>query len=196
MSQHAFLGLKPIKLRLQGPIITVNSAANTALATASVVQFTAAQFPELTQLFSLYSLCRIINLGIFFKPIVTVAAVATSAGVSGAVAIELDTTVGAPNSVNTVLESTHRYGPFWSYNSLQPSQSHYLFDKLVYNNVPKLTSLSTADSPGGSWFIIDDTPPTTVNLFAVTAYIGALGTTGQTALLYYPWIDIECKMRT
>jgi hypothetical protein len=192
----AFKGLKPIKLRLLGIAVTLSSGINTALSNASLVIFNSSTFPELSSFFNLYDMVRIINQGILFHPYVSVAAAATSAGIQGAIGIDADTTVGAPSTINTVLESSHSYGPFWITNTLQPSQNVSAYKQLQYSRVPALSPVSTADSPGGSWFPIADNPVTAINLFSVITNMGALGTSGQTSLSYYPYLDVEMKMRT
>jgi len=181
------------KFSIYAPLVIATSAAATALAVNTQIQFSTATFAEITSLALLYDEVRVKQVKLHHRFYCTTVS-ATSTPSIGIAAIEFDAGFPAPVTSFGLLESQWHSEPVLVYPALGTntgSQQAHL-EKVVARPPAPLEMLTSSTTPGNGWFSIDSSNPI---IAVVAAYASPLGAAGIISIAYFVELDIECRVR-
>lgn len=191
---NGFSGLKPVKAKLWSTTGVTTTAANTALNLLETITFAPGTFPEISNWILLYDECRMLKCKVHYEFDIAVEPTpATALAPTAACAITFDAAVAAPTNLYGVMEESYNSGPLYLGCKVSTSTQRKLAT-LVATPGRNLAPVTSSDTPGNAWFIVDSaTPPTMfIGQFFSTA-AGAVGTVRITRLYE---LDVEFRIRT
>jgi hypothetical protein len=189
-----FNGLKPVKAKLWSTTGVSTSAANTALSLLETITFAVGTFPEINNWILIYDECRMLKCKVHYEfDIAVEPTAATALAPTAACAITFDAAVAAPSNLYGVMEESYNSGPYYLGCKVSTSTQKKLAT-LAASPGRCLAPVTSSDTPGNSWFIIDSaTPPT---MFVGQFFSSAAGAVGTTRITRLYELDVEFRIRT
>jgi hypothetical protein len=193
-SAGGFKGMKPIRVRLFSVQFFQGSAAPGTNSVNGTITLTTGNFPELASFLPVYDEMRFIKGKLHY--LVSVAGTGGGTGVGFySTSVLFDQTVGAPSSVNGVLEETFSQGP----HAIASIASNYALNPIGMRTLSfyppsSVAPVGTNTNVGRAWFILDST--NAPHMCQINHFCTSCAGTAATGFSYYVELDVELRMRT